>query len=108
MKINLVTAVLLLFGVSFANANECINKRMINSWEAKGNDRIILRESRKKQWDVTTFVCHDLRWAQGLAFDTRPRGSSWVCEGDSIIPLDGFGRPRSNFPCTIRTIKRIP
>lgn len=108
MRLFVFVATMLLSGFAFASPNECINKRMITSWEAKGNDRVILRETRKKSWDVTTFVCHDLRWAQGLAFDTRPRGSSWVCEGDSIIPLDGFGRPRSNFPCTIRTIKRIP
>jgi hypothetical protein len=108
MKICVFAATMLLSSFAQAGANDCINHRLITSWEAKSSDRVILRETRRTSWDVTTFVCSELRWAQRLAFETRPRGSSWVCEGDSIIPLDGFGRKISNFPCTIRTIKRIP
>lgn len=94
------------FICNMASAAVCFWADSIWDWQVTGRNKIQVRESARRAYDIELYTCTRLDWAERIAFRTFPRGSNRVCEGDDLLILDNFGR-RIQEICTIRNITRV-
>ncbi|MCB0350308.1 MAG: hypothetical protein KDD38_03935 [Bdellovibrionales bacterium] len=103
----LVFAIFVLVGFSSAaQAGECVKISSIKDWRYARRDVVQVQVSSKKIYELTTFGCASLRWAERIEFKTWPEGASKVCRGDDILVMANFGR-RITERCPIHEIERI-
>lgn len=102
---SLILVVALLFSQMGFAAGQCFSVREVTGWDAINSHRLEIFGAGRRVYRVELWgQCFDLQFADRLGFRTWPRGSSWVCEGDEIIPIN-FGRYGN--PCPIDQIQRV-
>ncbi len=105
-KLILAAMLVVSFSGSLFAANECISIHSISDWRYAGRDTLEFRVFSKRVYNMTTYSCFELMWAERIAFRTWAPNSSRVCPGDDLLLLDYSGRRIIN-SCRIRNIERI-
>jgi hypothetical protein len=82
-------------------ADVCFNAREARDFHVSGNDLVTIRTAFN-EYDVHTFVCPQLTWADRIGFDSF---GVWVCTGDSLVLTDFNGRYLDR--CYINSITQV-
>lgn len=92
------------------DGRECFNVSMVSGFSDAGEDKVRLRVSSSRQYDLTLRgpQCDDVEWAHAIAVESRP--SSWICVGDS--PGQGEVRFRDSasrrvVSCYVDSVERV-
>ena len=104
MKAFLVTLALTMVVGSTSFARDCIWKSDIRDFFSI-NDQSIELWTASGVFEVSTRICSGLRFAERIGFRTFPRNAYEVCEGDTLLVYDAFGRTITN-RCRITDIDR--
>jgi len=92
-------------GAEAAQERECFNADTVSGFSAYDDDRIYVRVSRKKVYELEVMgPCPNVDWTQSIGLDSR---TGFVCTGmdvDLVVPQDGFG---GAIRCSVRTVRRL-
>lgn len=92
-------------GAEAAPERECFNADTVSGFSAYDDDRVYVRVSRKKVYELEVMgPCPNVDWTQSLGLESR---TGFVCTGmdvDLIVPQDGMGPP---LRCAVRTVRRL-
>ena len=85
-----------------------INVDTIRSWKwIEETETLRLTLNRKRQVDITFFNrCWDMPYATGLQFKTWS-SSSFISQGDGILPISFNIKSDYEYPCTIKSITEV-
>lgn len=86
-------------------ASDCFNQTTVRGFENNGKDSVIVK-AFKTSYQVNTFACFDLEWADSIAFRSWIGNSIRICRGDDLFVIDVYsGRVKQK--CRIREITKI-
>ena len=98
--------VLSLFFVGFqASAADCFRQSAVSGFESNGKNSVIVH-ALKDDYQVETFVCFELEWANAIAFQPWAGFGSRICKGDDLFVIDQFSG-RAIEKCRISKITKL-